>query len=45
MADVTSSQRSQLDGAIARVLNRSHFLFGEEITQFEKAFAAWISTD
>jgi len=39
---VTQSQRTELDAAIAKVLDHSHYLYGPEVGAFEEAFAAWL---
>lgn len=37
----TASMRSELDDAVARVLDAGRFVLGEEVERFEAAFAAW----
>jgi dTDP-3-amino-2,3,6-trideoxy-4-keto-D-glucose/dTDP-3-amino-3,4,6-trideoxy-alpha-D-glucose/dTDP-2,6-dideoxy-D-kanosamine transaminase len=37
----TESIRPELDAAMDRVLSRGRYLFGDELEQFERAFAAW----
>ncbi len=41
LARHTAAIRDELDAAAARVLESGRFLFGEELEQFESAFAAW----
>ena len=36
-----AEQRQEIDGAIARVLDRGWFVLGEEGAEFEREFAAW----
>ena len=33
--------RSELDGAIAPVLDSGRFILGERVAEFERAFAGW----
>lgn len=37
----TEALRERIDGAIARVLDRGHYLLGPELEAFESEFAAW----
>ncbi len=36
------TMKEEIDQAIARVLDRSSFILGEEVEQFEKEFATWL---
>ncbi|HEY7357458.1 MAG TPA: DegT/DnrJ/EryC1/StrS family aminotransferase [Ktedonobacterales bacterium] len=39
-----ASIRSEIDAAVARVLDSCHFILGEEVTAFEEEFAAFCET-
>lgn len=45
LKEQTDSLRLELDAAIARVLDRGWFLFGPELTEFERQFAAYCGVD
>jgi dTDP-4-amino-4,6-dideoxygalactose transaminase len=36
--------RGEIDGAIARVLDRTSFILGEEVAEFERAFASYVGS-
>jgi dTDP-3-amino-3,4,6-trideoxy-alpha-D-glucose transaminase len=36
------AHRPEIDAAVARVLERGHYLLGEELLAFEASFAAWL---
>lgn len=44
LQETTKEQRTELDVAISKVLDHSHYLFGPEVTAFENDFAAWVGT-
>jgi dTDP-4-amino-4,6-dideoxygalactose transaminase len=44
LAALHASMRGELDAALARVVSRGWFILGEEVEQFEAAFAEYVGT-